>query len=108
MTFKTLLDRWQVEPEPPLAEESFSIRLPVEDAARIAALVELFPEVSRERIVTDLLHAALEAIEAAMPYEPGENVIREDEFGDPVYEDVGMTPRFVELVKQKRAGLKEA
>lgn len=108
MTFKSLLDRWQVEPEPPLAAESFSIRLPVGDAARIAALAELFPEVSQERIITDLLHAGLEEIEAAMPYEAGERVIREDEFGDPVYEDVGMTPRFVDLVKKKRAGLKQA
>ena len=106
MSFKALLDRWQVDPAPPLADERYSIRLPVDDAARIAALAELFPEIPAERIIADLLHAGLEEVEAAMPYEAGERVIREDEFGDPVYEDVGMTPRFVELVRQKRAALK--
>ena len=106
MSFKALLDRWQVDPAPPLTEERYSIRLSVNDAARIAALADLFPEIAPERIITDLLSAGLEAIEAAMPYEPGERVIREDEFGDPVYEDVGLTPRFVELVRQKRAALK--
>lgn len=29
-----------------------------------------------------------------MPCVPGERIIARDEFGDPVYEDVGFTPRF--------------
>jgi hypothetical protein len=27
-------------------------------------------------------------------------VIREDEYGDPVYEDTGLTPQFLELVRK--------
>ncbi len=105
MPFKALLDSWADAKSPELSDERYSIRLPVEDAARIEALAELFPGVSAEQAVADLLHAGLDAVQAAMPYVPGETVIREDEFGDPVYEDVGLTPRFLELArKQQKAG----
>ena len=36
-----------------------------------------------------------------MPYVPGKKVISTDEQGDPVYEDVGPTPRFMELHAQE-------
>lgn len=102
MPFKALLDSWRDTPNPELSSERYSIRLPTDDAARITALAELFPGTSPESIIADLLHAGLDEIEAAMPYEAGEKVIREDEFGDPVYEDVGLTPRFLDLVRQHR------
>jgi hypothetical protein len=105
MSFKALLDAWLGERSPELSEERYSIQLPVDDAARLAALAALFPGASPERIITDLLHTGLDEIEAAMPYVPGSRIIREDEFGDPVYEDVGMTPRFLELVKSHRRRL---
>lgn len=105
MSFKTLLDVWSGKREPELSAERFSIRLPVDDAARVSALVELYPGNSAETIVSDLLNAALDEIEAAMPYVPGDKVIREDEFGDPIYEDVGTTPRFLALVKSYRQRL---
>lgn len=102
MSFKALLNNWAGEKSPELSEERYSIHLPADDAARIAALAEMFPGASPEKIIADLLHAGLDEIEAAMPYVPGSKVIREDEFGDPVYEDVGMTPRFLDLVKTSR------
>ncbi len=67
--------------------------------------MELFPGITQERVITDLLTAALEQAEAAMPYVPGDKVIREDDFGDPVYEDKGLTPRFLDLVKKYRKQL---
>lgn len=103
MRFKTLLDSWSKRDAREKTEEHYSIQLTVDDAARVQALSELFPGNSSEELVGDLLSAALDEIEAAMPYVPGDNVIREDEFGDPVYEDVGLTPRFIELVRRQRA-----
>ncbi len=103
MPFKDLLDTWQSDSAPELSEERYAIHLPVDDAARIAALAEMFPGSGVEKIIADLLHTGLDQIEAAMPYVPGSKVIREDEFGDPVYEDVGMTPRFLELVRAERS-----
>ena len=105
MSFKALLDAWLGEQSPELYEEHYAVRLPVDDAARLAALTEMFPGTTPERLITDLLHIGLDEIEAAMPYVEGTRVIREDEFGDPVYEDVGMTPRFLDLVKSHRRRL---
>jgi hypothetical protein len=103
--FKPLLERWKKEAGPQLSVEEYSMRLPLDDAARIQALVALFPGRTPAQIITDLLHAALDEIAAAMPYEAGPKVISRDDHGDPVYEDVGLTPRFVELTRQfKRSG----
>jgi hypothetical protein len=105
MTFKSLLDAWAAADAPATTSETYDIHLSVEDAAKVHALAELFPGIGHERIITDLLSAAVELTEAAIPYEPGDKVIREDDFGDPVYEDTGMTPRFLELVKKYRKQL---
>ncbi len=105
MRFKTLLDTWSRQRARKLSAERYAIHLPLEDAARLEALAELFPGNDVDTLIGDLLGAALDEVETAMPYEAGERVIREDEFGDPVYEDVGLTPRFLELVRSKRAEL---
>jgi hypothetical protein len=98
--FKPLLDRWKQAAAPVLTVDEYAIRLPLDDASRLHALAQLFPGRKIEEIVTDLLHAALDEIGAAMPYERGTKVISRDDHGDPVYEDVGLTPRFVELTRQ--------
>jgi len=103
--FKSLLDRWKKDPEPALTAKEYAIRLPFDDASRLHALVALFPGRQIEEIVTDLLHAGLDEVAAAMPYERGPKVISRDDHGDPVYEDIGMTPRFVELTRQFKKNL---
>ncbi|MEL6198761.1 MAG: type 1 pili tip component [Pseudomonadota bacterium] len=105
MSFKALLERWRDTPATVTTESTYAIRLDVDDAARVEALAALFPGIDAETVIADLLHAALDAAEAAMPYEAGERVIAEDEFGDPVFEDVGLTPRYVELVRARRDDL---
>jgi hypothetical protein len=104
--FKPLLDRWKKEPLPVRTAKEYSMRLDLDDAARLHALAELFPGQPIEAIVTDLLHAAIDEIAAAMPYERGPKVISRDDHGDPVYEDIGMTPRFVELTRRFKKTLK--
>jgi hypothetical protein len=98
--FKTLLDRWRKDAAPARTAKEYAVRLPLDDASRLHALLELFPGWSAEEIITDLLHAGLDEIAAAMPYEPGPKIISRDDQGDPVYEDVGLTPRFVELTRK--------
>lgn len=100
MKFKPLLDRWKKDAAPARTAKEYAIRLPLDDASRLHALVELFPGRRVEEIVTDLLHAGLDEIAAAMPYEPGPKVISRDDQGDPVYEDAGLTPRFVDLTRK--------
>lgn len=105
MRFKALLDAWAAEKSPAKTDATYEVRLSVHDAARIHAFAELFPGIDRERVITDLLSAGLDQLEASIPYVPGETVIREDDHGDPIYEDTGITPKFLELVKKHREGL---
>jgi hypothetical protein len=103
--FKPLLDRWKKLPAPAKTVQQYSLRLNLDDAARLHALAELFPGQSVEEILTDLLGAGLDEIAAAMPYERGPKVISRDDQGDPVYEDIGLTPRFVELTRKFKKSL---
>jgi hypothetical protein len=98
--FKVLLDRWKKDAAPLRTAKDYAVRLTLDDAARLQALAALYPGQKLEEIITDLLHAALDEVAAALPYEPGPKIISRDEHGDPVYEDVGLTPRFVELARE--------
>ncbi len=100
MKFKSLLDRWNKDAAPARTAKEYSIRLTLDDASRLHALRELFPGQPLETLISDLLGAGLDEIAAAMPYERGPKVISRDDQGDPVYEDVGLTPRFVELTRK--------
>jgi hypothetical protein len=100
MPFKALLDTWSRQRKPVLTERTYTVRLPFEDAARLHALVDLYPDLAIDEAITDLLAVALADAQAAMPYVAGDTVIREDDHGDPVYEDVGLTPKFLELVRK--------
>ena len=105
MSFKVLLDHWQQTAPPTLTATEYAVRLPVDDAARIQALLEMYPGTSREQIITDLMGAALKELAASMPYVKGSKVISTDEHGDPVYEDTGPTSKFVELTRKHRKKL---
>jgi hypothetical protein len=105
MSFKDLLENWRETAAQPRTTTEYAVRLPVDDAARLAALAEMFPGRSPEQIITDLLGAALQEIETSMPYIAGKKVISNDEQGDPIFEDIGLTPRFVELTRRNRKKL---
>ena len=105
MGFRELLESWRETAAEPRTATQYAVRLPVDDAARLAALAEMFPGRTPEQLITDLLGAALEEIAAAMPYIAGRKVISTDEQGDPLYEDIGLTPRFMELARRHRKKL---
>ena len=103
--FKELIDSWQERATGERTAKSYSVRLPIDDAARLGALAEMFPGRSAEQLITELLGAALKEVAAALPYVPGTRAISADEQGDPVYEDVGPTPRFMALTRKHRRQL---
>ena len=105
---KELLQHWQSESSGRVTTEQYPVRLDLDDAARIHALAEMFPGRAREQIITDLLHAALQELAASMPYLPGKKVISTDDQGDPLYEDAGLTPSFMELTRKHRKQLEAA
>jgi hypothetical protein len=98
--FKVLLDRWKKEAAPARTAKEYAVRLNLDDAARLHALAALFPDRRIEELISDLLHAGLDEVAAAIPYVAGPKIISRDDHGDPAYEDIGMTPRFVELTRR--------
>ena len=106
MHIKQLLDQWESSSHGHEAPIRMTVSLPLEEAARILALNELYPERTTEQIFIELLTVALDELEEAFPYVQGDKVITEDEFGDPIYEDAGLTPRFIELTRKYQDQLK--
>ena len=105
MDIKDLLAQWEKSGKSKLCTAEYHIKLPVHEAARIAALAEMYPPKTENDIIAELLSTALDMLEAALPYQQGSKVIAEDELGDPIYEDTGPTPRFLALSKKHAARL---
>ena len=108
MRFKALLDSWQDAGGGARTVQEYAVRLPLDDAARLHALAEIFPGRTPEQLITELLGVALQEVAACIPYVPGQKVIAHDEQGDPLYEDVGLTPMLVELTRRYRRKLDPA
>jgi len=100
MKISALLNDWEIHSHDKRPAVKLSVSVPLKQLAHILALAEMFPGRTKEQIIADLLEAALDELEATLPYVKGNKVIAEDEFGEPVYEDSGMTPRFLELSKK--------
>ena len=107
-SFATLIKEWEDSATDRLAVREYILRLPVRDAARIAALAEMYPRRSEAGLIRELLAAALDELEAAMPYVPSQQVVSEDEEGNPVYGDAGPTPRFLELTRKYADSIERA
>jgi hypothetical protein len=108
MKINDLVNLWDATASGALTSSHYSVRLPIEDAAKLAALAEMYPKRTSEQLITDLLSAALIELESGMPYIKGSRIISEDEMGDPVYEDRGLTPKFIELTHKHMERLKQA
>ena len=100
MQVKKLVELWEQNAAEVRTAKTYEVRLPVHDAAKLAALRDMFPGRSEQDLITDLLSAALDDLEASFPYIQGKRVVAEDEQGDPIYEDVGSTPTFNELTRK--------
>lgn len=95
-----LIRQWEDSAGGGLSVREYGVHLSLRDAARIAALAEMYPRRSETELISELLTAALDELEIAMPYIQGKRVVSEDEEGNPVYEDIGPTPRFLELSRK--------
>jgi hypothetical protein len=95
-----LLEKWEETGSQEYIALEYETHLPLHDAARIKALSDMYPGRTESQIIADLLSLALDNLEESFPYVQGSKVVGEDEFGNPTYEDKGMTPRFLSLTKQ--------
>lgn len=100
MTLRNLVEIWEKTASTPLTDKEYRVRLASKDAAKIAALNEMYPSRNAEQLITEILTAALNELEYTLPYIQGDKVSSFDELGDPIYEDVGPTTRFAELTRK--------
>src|SRR5262245_9045497 len=100
MKIRELVRHWEQNAKGRLTRSEYSIHLDLESAARLAALSEMYPKRSVEELIGELVGAALEELEASFPYVKGSQVVSTDEQGDPLYEDIGPTPRFLALSRR--------
>lgn len=107
MSIKDLIRNWETHAAGPLTGTTYNVRLPLEAAAKVAALEAMYPRRTQEQIIGELLTAALDDLENSMPYQQGSKIVSTDEMGDPVYEDVGPTPTFLELSRQQLTRLQQ-
>lgn len=103
MTIKELVGSWEEHAQGLLTKESYSVKLTIEDAAKIEALAEMYPRRTADQLVSELVSAALAELECSFPYIAGNEVATVDEFGDPVYKDTGPTPEFLQLSRKHLA-----
>lgn len=105
MKYQNLLKQWEERAEAHKDLREYTLRLPRYEVAKIRALKEMYPGRDEADLLSDLIIAALHELEATFPYIQGERVVAEDENGDPIYEDVGPTPRFIALTRKYAAQL---
>jgi hypothetical protein len=100
MKIRELIRHWEKNAKGRLTHDRYQIQLDLEAAARLAALAEMYPKRQAEELLAELIGAALEELEAGLPYIKGSKVVATDEQGDPLYEDIGPTPRFLALSRK--------
>jgi hypothetical protein len=100
MKIRELAQHWEENAKGRLTATGYTIHLDVEAAARLAAITEMYPKRQPEELLGELIGAALEELEKSFPYVKGSTVVATDEEGDPLYEDVGPTPRFLALSRR--------
>ncbi|MCM2331789.1 hypothetical protein SAMN05216229_112103 [Geopseudomonas sagittaria] len=100
MKIRDLVNEWELSAKGKLSKSIYSIPLDVESAARLAALSEMYPKRRPEELLSELVGVALQELEGSFPYVKGSKVVATDEQGDPLYEDVGLTPRFLALARK--------
>ena len=107
MKIRELIGHWEQNARGQLTQETYCLHLDLESAARLNALAEMYPKRNVEVLLGEVVAAALEELEASLPYVKGSKVVAVDEQGDPLYEDIGPTPRFLALPRQYLQRLSE-
>ena len=102
MHIKELPKEWASTAQIKKPVMNLSLQLPLELSANLMALKDIYPGRTLEQLLLDLLSAAVDELKETLPYKQGLKVIAEDEFGVPMYQDVGLTPRFLELTQYYR------
>ena len=100
MKASDLVNLWSAPDNSRLTAKQLSFRLPVEIAAKLSALCELYSNKNRTEIVGDLLRSAIADVEKALPSRAGAYVDKHPDTGEDIYEEVGIKADFRELANK--------
>lgn len=106
MKIKDLVKYWDKHARGRLTRDAYFMALSDQHHARLETLSALYPMKSSQDLIRDLISAALDELETSFPYEQGSKVVAFDEDGFEIYEDQGLTPRFVSLSQKHIQKLK--
>lgn len=100
MKIEQLINQWKALPQEVIDGEEYMLKVSCSEAARIEAIKELYPGLTSQMVIHQLLASALNSFEEALPYVQGSRIMGEDEFGDPIFEDIGDTPKYISLIEK--------
>ncbi|WP_166251516.1 pilin assembly protein [Marinobacter salicampi] len=106
MKIKDLVKYWDKHARGRLTRDAYYMALSDQHHHRLEKLSTLYPMKSSQDLVRDLISAALDELETSFPYEQGSKVVAFDEDGFEIYEDKGLTPKFVSLSQKHIQRLK--
>jgi len=106
MKIKQLVSYWDKHAQGRLTAEPYMAKLSESHSKQLEQLAELYPMKTSSELLRDLVSAALDELETSFPYVQGEKVVAHDEDGFEIYEDIGMTPKFIEYSQRHMEKLK--
>lgn len=106
--FQTISDKWNKFGLGAVNQEALPIALDAEALEIFQQLQQRYPRLNADTLLSDLLTAALDDFEQSIPYVRGSKIVAIDEMGDEIYEDSGVTPRFLKLTQKHHRKLSQA
>lgn len=94
MKASDLVSDWSVPNNSRLTTKQYSFRLPIDVAAKLAALEDLYPTKSRTQLVGDLLSTAIDEVEKNLPSFAGARVGEHPETNEPIFEESGPIAKY--------------
>ena len=106
MKIKDLVNYWDKHARGRLTRDTYHANLSDQHRQQLEKLAALYPMKSSQDLMRDLISAALDELETSFPYVQGSRVVAFDEDGFEIYEDSGLTPRFISLSQKHIQDLK--
>ena len=107
MKIRELVRYWDKHARGRLTQDVYTVSLSRSSEAHLEKLERLYPLKTREELIRDLISAALDELETSFPYIQGSRIVAYDEEGYEIYEDAGLTPRFLDLSQKYMHELKD-
>ncbi len=106
MKIKDLVNYWDKHARGRLTRDAYFMALSDQHHQRLEKLAAVYPMKTPQDLLRDLVSASLDELETSFPYVQGTKVVALDEDGFEIYEDEGLTPRFVSLSQKHIQTLK--